>query len=584
MDAGGNRLTKDPTARRATVILFGLCMIAAGAIGGAAAYRYLFWGDQLPGGFAISAVDLNGEGSPEYLIAKAAVNLPQSGDYTAVGTILDPSTGTALTQTTGRVEMDRGTNIFGVGFWAPDLRKAEVSGPYTLQLVFIREQSDSPFERPADPDMVGRVYQWSFTTPAYDWRSFQEQQTTIALAGPATAVRQDFDQDGRVDSYYINVPVTVRNPGPYFVRVDAPGLSLEGVTDRFFPGSRTPDIASPQLVSMAGGAQDVQIPIQPDQVYLSGIDGNLDAHITISTASEQVTSHPCCGTTQTTFTESPAFAPPPDGSVFGLRAPYLIPATPIGTTVETHLTDVVHWYDFRAPWMPIEFTGDMRDYGTDTNGDGLFDYLTVEADVHVRTLGTYDLSGTLYAAGSEPSDQVLSRSTPDASHVVTTAWTRIQFNDWSETSQTQTLQLNFAGADILAAGLSGPFDAKLRIVPANVIIDPVVARATASYDLSQFASSGAKAARLPAVTVSNTGPGGYDVRVDSLPSGYGYTVIVRIIHANGVIAVDSSSPADSASGVSFRTNPARAGDFAVAVYLMGPGQTGIDYLELPLAS
>ena len=62
-----------------------------------------------------------------------------------------------------------------------------------------------------------------------------------------------------------------------------------------------------------------------------------------------------------------AFAAPPDGSAFGLRAPYLIPPTPIGVSVETHFTDVVRWYDFRSPWMPIEFVGDVRDFGVDAD-------------------------------------------------------------------------------------------------------------------------------------------------------------------------------------------------------------------------
>ena len=82
----------------------------------------------------MTPVDLDGEGSPEYLVAKAVVDLPESGDYTAVGTLLNPATGAAVAQTTGRVEMDRGEDVFSIGFWGPDIRKAEVSGPYTLRL------------------------------------------------------------------------------------------------------------------------------------------------------------------------------------------------------------------------------------------------------------------------------------------------------------------------------------------------------------------------------------------------------------------------------------------------------------------
>jgi len=59
-----------------------------------------------------------------------------------------------------------------------------------------------------------------------------------------------------------------------------------------------------------------------------------------------------------------------------------------------------------------------------------------------------------------------------------------------------------------------------------------------------------------------------------VPSGT--TVMVRIIHANGVVASEGFGP--------FRTDAARAIDFAVAVYLMGPAGQGVDYIELPLAA
>jgi len=568
-------------SRRASVILFGLCLIAASAIAGVAVYRYMFWGNQLPNGFAINAVDLDGEGSAEYLIAKAVVDLPESGDYTAVALLVDPSTGAAVATTTGRVEMDRGQDIFGTGFWTPEIRKAQVSGPYEVRLTFIREQSDSMFERPANPDMVGRVYQWTFSTPAYDWRSFQEQPAALTIAGPAVSTTQDFDGDGLADAFAITVPVNVNKDGVYVIHADSDALFLPGVTDRFLARDG-PELGAPQFVPMASGPQTVEIGVPPEQLYLSGIDGPLDVHITISSGTETVTTHPCCGTVNPSFSEDPAFAPPPEGSVFGLRAPYVLPPTPIGVRAEAHFSGVVHWFDFKRPWMPIEFTGDVQDFGTDMDGDGMFDYLTVQAGVTVRNPGTYDFSGTLYAGGSEPSNEVLVRSTPDQSNVVTTAWTRIPFNDWTYTQGPQTVTLNFAGAEILAARLNGPYDVKLRIVPANVVIDPVIAHTTGTYSTSQFEATGAKAARLPSIAVTSSEPGAFDIRMTSTDLGSGYMTMIRIIHANGVVALDVTAQTGDLLILTFRTDTARAADFAVATYLVGPSGEGVDYLEIPL--
>src|SRR5439155_2724067 len=109
---------------------------------------------------------------------------------------------------------------------------------------------------------------------------------------------------------------------------------------------------------------------------------------------------------------------------------------------------------------------------------------------------------------------VLTRSTPGGASIAATAWTRISFNDWYQTNGPQTVHLEFSGAEILAPGVPGPYDAKLRIVPANVIIDPVVAHTTATYDLAAFDATGAKAARLPAVTIVNPASGSYEVSLE----------------------------------------------------------------------
>src|SRR3990170_4972216 len=571
-------MTEDASYRRAKVIILALCVIAAGTIAAAAAYRYLFWGDQLPGGFAASPVDLDRDGAPEYLITRSVVELPESGDYAAGAALLNPSTGAAIATTSGHVELDRGENVFGAGFWAPDIRESEISGPYIVRLTFVREQSDELFEPAASPDMVGRAYTWDFTTPAYDWRTFQEQPVAVSIAGPVTSVRTDADSDGRADSYEIDVPLAIRAAGSYAVRAGSDKLALQGVTDRFVP----PDMANAglQFVSLQPGAQTVRLSMAAQTMYLSGIDGPVDFRVTVSDVQVE---NDFCGCGPGRLVEKPQFAPPPDGDEVGLRQPYVLPPTPLGLKAETRFEETLHWYDFEAPWMPIEFTGATRDYGTDVDGDGQYDYLTVEADVRVHQVGVYDLSGTLYAQGAEPTSQVLMRSVPTEEYVVTTAWTRITINDWEYVGGVQTVRLEFAGAEILAAGLDGPYDAKLRVVPANVIIDPVVVHTTAAYGLAQFEATGAKAARLGHVTVS-PGPqsGEFLIGIDANGIGSSHQVLVRVIHANGVVSLDTSFWAGGTGTFVFSTGGERAKDFAVAVYLMDPSGTGVDYIELTL--
>jgi nitrous oxidase accessory protein len=53
-------------------------------------------------------------------------------------------------------------------------------------------------------------------------------------------------------------------------------------------------------------------------------------------------------------------------------------------------------------WLPLvkkppaEFTDVYTDYGEDTNGDGLYDYLVIDIGVNMREAGFYDVSGYLY--------------------------------------------------------------------------------------------------------------------------------------------------------------------------------------------
>jgi len=572
-------MKEDAGSRRAKVIILGLCMIAAGTIAGAAVYHYAFWGDQLPGGYAASPADHDGDGMPEYLITRAVVNVPESGDYGATALLIQPATGTVIAQTTGSIELDRGENVFGAGFWGPDIREAQISGPYIERLTFVREPSDELFEPAVSPDMLGRAYSWDFTTPAYDWQTFQEQPTVVSITGPVTSTIRDLDSDGRANEYTINVPLTVNTAGTYGIRAASDKLSLQGVTDRFTP----PGVQAlgPEFTYLAEGPQTVRIPMAPEMIYLSGVDGPVDYRITVSDASME---SDWCYCMPGRYVEQPEYAPPPDGSDFELRQPYILPPTPLGLKAEASFAESIHWYEFEAPWMPIEFTGDARDFGTDVDGDGLYDYLSVAADVIVHQLGTYDLSGTLYAQDAMPSSMVLLRSVPTGEAVVTTAWGRLTLNDWVYLETVQSVQLDFAGAEIIAAGHDGPYEAKLRIVPANIVIDPVVVHTTAAYSLSEFEEYGAKPYELGGVGVRPGGQDQFVISVDATGIDSSYQVLVRVIHANGVVSLDTSFWAGRAREFLFGTDGERAKDFAVAVYLMGPGGEGVDYIEMPLAT
>ena len=71
-------------------------------------------------------------------------------------------------------------------------------------------------------------------------------------------------------------------------------------------------------------------------------------------------------------------------------------------------------------WIPwAKLTGRVSDYGSDVNGDGLYDYLTVEVGVRVREPENYSLMGSLYdSKGKEVVWSMVSASLSSGDHIM----------------------------------------------------------------------------------------------------------------------------------------------------------------------
>jgi hypothetical protein len=99
------------------------------------------------------------------------------------------------------------------------------------------------------------------------------------------------------------------------------------------------------------------------------------------------------------------------------------------------------WYLDQTGGVQAEFTGNYYDYGIDTDGDGLYDYLILEVEVNVTAAGNYTLIG-----GLEGADYTL----------------------WTVSSGylgvgVQTIVLNFDGLEIRQHREDGPYPISLTI-------------------------------------------------------------------------------------------------------------------------
>src|SRR5205823_4604024 len=105
--------------------------------------------------------------------------------------------------------------------------------------------------------------------------------------------------------------------------------------------------------------------------------------------------------------------------------------------------------------------GAGSDHGLDTDGNGKFDWLVVEADVTLPQAGTWDVSADLSTSSPPASDSCGFSGKPVPMPMVRTdsasfpiAWV---YERYFFPSGGQTVRMAFAGTDIARAGVDGPY-------------------------------------------------------------------------------------------------------------------------------
>lgn len=99
---------------------------------------------------------------------------------------------------------------------------------------------------------------------------------------------------------------------------------------------------------------------------------------------------------------------------------------------------------FEDPRWAIRFTGRHEDLGLDLDGDGLFEYLALRAEVDVTLAGTYLFDG--YLSSTEG-------TRPDSWGFATGTYGTVDLE-----AGVQTIEARFNGGDLWASGVSGAFD------------------------------------------------------------------------------------------------------------------------------
>lgn len=108
---------------------------------------------------------------------------------------------------------------------------------------------------------------------------------------------------------------------------------------------------------------------------------------------------------------------------------------------------------FEQPRFAIRFTGESHDVGIDRDGDGLYDYLAIEADADVALAGTYSIGGTLTVQQGER----------------TSVWIAGSSGSIDLAEGRQTIEYRFNGGDVRASGQSGAYAFMLNAYYGGVV-------------------------------------------------------------------------------------------------------------------
>src|SRR3990172_5353519 len=378
------------------------------------------------------------------------------------------------------------------------------------------------------------------------------------------------NDDAMADYLVVRSVISVPAAGKY--RVDADLLSGEtGVSSTrgnvdlpkgrtvltvAFRGGSPPQFLSP-------GRHTITASLEGQDLYAAGLRGGFPILVNIFTTPN---GHYCPGPYQAITN-----APPEDGARLGLVRPYVMPEQPIRQLgFEQTVTVAYDFDDFTPMELPADFLGGVTSSGYDADGDGAFDGLQVTADVVVRRQGAFDLSGAPYARGGGDVNMVQgTRSTTYVGGaVVSTTWERLLLNPGNT-----RVTLTFPGAEIMAAGISGPYEAKLRLVPATIVYDPVIVHVTTDYAVDAFEASGAKAVRVSSLALED---GLATVALSGSAS-----LLLRVIHENGIVTYESAGGGGGwvTAPSSIRVTFGVRGEYTVAAYILQNGQP-VDYREI----
>jgi hypothetical protein len=170
------------------------------------------------------------------------------------------------------------------------------------------------------------------------------------------------------------------------------------------------------------------------------------------------------------------------------------------------------------------------DYGLDTNGNGTFDWLVVEAHLSLPQSGTWDLSAALsstsappnaYCGYGAPPVPILAGGT--LAPIRSTYSIAYVYERYFFTAGTQTVRMAFSGTDIARSGIDGPYSVAARLslgglpyMQARPLPDPSYTLVEWNYTTKAYSASAFEQPFRPAAFSGGHSDSAVDVDADGL--------------------------------------------------------------------
>lgn len=307
--------------------------------------------------------------------------------------------------------MTEGTNEIYLNFDGAEIRKSKVDGPYIVGILLMDEEHHTS------------KYE-ELPTSAYSYTDFQ--QPSAFFRDIYSDYGMDTDGDGRYNYLTTGAEVNILIPGTYTI--------LGWLSD----SSEGSDIIwdSGDLY-LDAGVQSMQLNFDGMAIYKHGTDGPY---------------------------------------TLSFLALYDENDNLVDYQHDAYTTAAYNYTDFQKPeGLLVELTGNYNDYGTDTDSDELYDYLTVDVEVIPANAGNIVVSARLMDSNGE--EIIWATNTV-----------------WLDAGLPQNISLNFDGRYIYGNMVDGPY--YVRDVYVYHTGDPTLpdyvydAHTTTVYSYTEFEESG----------------------------------------------------------------------------------------------